>query len=187
MSIDQLQELGTEAYSVGLRFLDYYFNTIKSMKSEIIDEIHRLIEKKKNWSKEKITQEARLFYWTFSYIMSLNVIRKIALSVGHKDLVEFYSGISDQFGSEVARLIEIEIELEFRKTIPRDKISQLWSQIKDNVVTRRLLQEILINHLHFHYVKHDDKHWIASTLAIPIQEQNKMQSKRKVKELPHKK
>ncbi|WP_171027798.1 TIR domain-containing protein [Photobacterium damselae] len=187
MSIDQLQELGTEAYSVGLRFLDYYFNTIKSMKSEIIDEIHRLIEKKKNWSKEKITQEARLFYWTFSYIMSLNVIRKIALSVGHKDLVEFYSRISDQFGSEVARLIEIEIELEFRKTIPRDKISQLWSQIKDNVVTRRLLQEILINHLHFHYVKHDDKHWIASTLAIPIQEQNKMQSKRKVKELPHKK
>lgn len=187
MSINQLEELGTEAYSVGLRFLDYYFNIIKSMKSEIIEEIHRLIEKKKNWSNEKITQEAKLFYWTFSYMMSLNVIRKTVLSVGHKDLIEFYSKISNQFGSEVAKLIEIDIELEFRKTIPRNKISQLWLKVKDNLVTRRLLQEILVNHLHLHYVKYDDKHWIASTLEIPIQEQHKIQNRRKVKEIPYKK
>lgn len=180
MTKDQLDTLGSEAFSVGLRFLDYYFSITRTLKDELIEEIHRLIEKKKNWSKERITKEAKLYYWHFSYIMSLNVIRKIALSVGHKDLVDFYHNVSDKMDSEVSQIIDINIELEFRKTIPKDKILKLWGQLKDNLITRRLLQEILIQHLHLHYVKHDDKHWISSTLEIPTKDQNSIQRKRHV-------
>lgn len=180
MTKDQLDTLGSEAFSVGLRFLDYYFSITRTLKDELIEEIQRLIEKKKNWSKERITKEAKLYYWHFSYIMSLNVIRKIALSVGHKDLVDFYHNVSGKMDSEVSQIIDINIELEFRKTIPKDKILKLWGQLKDNLITRRLLQEILIQHLHLHYVKHDDKHWISSTLEIPTKDQNSIQRKRHV-------
>lgn len=180
MTKDQLDTLGSEAFSVGLRFLDYYFSITRTLKDELIEEIHRLIEKKRNWSKERITKEAKLYYWHFSYMMSLNVIRKIALSVGHKDLVDFYHNVSDKMNSEVSQIIDINIELEFRKTIPKEKIAKLWEQLKDNLITRRLLQEILIQHLHLHYVKHDDKHWISSTLEIPTKDQNSIQRKRHV-------
>lgn len=170
-----INNLGLQAYTVGLRFLKYYFGITKGLKNELIDEIHRLIETKKSWSKERITQEARYFYWSFSYSMALNVVRKTALSVGHKDLIEFYEDISNNIDTEVARLIEVQIEIEFTKRIPKDKLSSLWQDLEGNLVTRRLLQEIIVRHLHLNYVDHNEKHWISNHLEIPLLEQGRYQ------------
>ncbi|WP_061013524.1 hypothetical protein [Photobacterium leiognathi] len=171
----QLDQLGLEAYGVGLRFLKYYLNITQNLENEIIDEIHRLIETKRNWSKERIEKEAKFFYWTFSYMMSLNVVKKIGFCVGHKDLVSFYETISQKMNSEVADLIEIQIEIEFGKIIPKEKIEKLWKKMENNLITRRLLQEILVRHLHLNYVNHKDKQWISHTLSIPIKDQQRFQ------------
>lgn len=179
-----LDKLGFEAFSVGLRFLSYYLGITQTLKEEILEEIHRLIATKKSWEYERITQEARFFYWTFSYTMSLNVIRKTALSVGHKDLQVFYEKIANEIGSEVAKLIEIQIDIEFTKKIPRQKLSELWLSLEDNLVTRRLLQEILVRHLHLNYVDHTDKQWISTNIEIPLLKQEQMQLQvKKVKQL----
>lgn len=175
-----LNKLGNEAYTVGLRFLNYYLEIAHDMKDEIIAEIHRLIETKRSWSNERITQEARYFYWTFAYAMSLNVVRKTALSVGHKDLTSFYEQISEEIGSEVAQLIEVQIEIEFTKKIPKQKLLELWKKMEGNLVTRRLLQEIIVRHLHLNYVEHNEKQWISSNLEIPLLDQERFQQKVKV-------
>ncbi|MBU9855005.1 hypothetical protein, partial [Rahnella bonaserana] len=183
LPIPQLEYLGSEAYSVGFRFLDFYYSITRQMKDEIISEVHRLISDKRNWSTEKITKEARLFYWTYSYMMSLNVIRKIAFSVGHKDLMPYYATLSDKFGSEISKLVEISIQLEFTKTIPKNNILAIWPSIKDNMMTRRLLQEIVITHLHMHYTKHEDKAWIAEKLSIPVKDQVTLQQRNAIKDI----
>lgn len=172
-----LNKLGNEAYTVGLRFLKYYLGITQDLKEEIIEEIHRLIETKKSWSNERIAQEARFYYWTFSYVMSLNVIRKTALSVGHKDLTNFYEQISEEISSEVAKLIEVQIEIEFTKKIPKQKLTELWKKMEGNLVTRRLLQEIMVRHLHLNYVDHNEKQWISANLDIPLLDQERFQQK----------
>jgi hypothetical protein len=116
-----------------------------------------------------------VFYWTYSYMMSLNVIRKISYSIGHKDLTSYYEKLSEHFGTEISKLVEISIKLEFTKKIPKDEIIKIWPHLKDNLMTRRLLQEIVITHLHMHYTNHEDKAWIASKLSIPIKEQINLQ------------
>ncbi|WP_429076763.1 hypothetical protein [Aeromonas veronii] len=61
LQIQDLDHLGIEAYSVGLRYLNYYLGLTQSMQGEIIEEIQRLITTKKSWSTERISQEARFF------------------------------------------------------------------------------------------------------------------------------
>jgi len=175
LPIPQLEKLGVETYSVGFRYLDFYYSITKELKEEIISEVQRIIADKKHWSTERITKEARVFYWTYSYMMSLNVIRKISYSIGHKDLTSYYEKLSDHFGTEISKLVEISIKLEFTKKIPKDEIIKIWPHLKDNLMTRRLLQEIVITHLHMHYTNHEDKAWIASKLSIPIKEQINLQ------------
>jgi len=175
LPIPQLEKLGIETYSVGFRYLDFYYAITKELKEEIIHEVKRIIADKKHWSTERITKEARLFYWTYSYMMSLNVIRKISYSIGHKDLTSYYEKLSEHFGTEISKLVEISIKLEFTKKIPKDEIIKLWPLLKDNLMTRRLLQEIVITHLHMHYTNHEDKAWIANKLSIPIKEQISLQ------------
>ena len=180
----QLELLSMEAVNIGFRFLDFYFTTIKSMEREIINEIQNIISKNKGWSNERISKEARFYFWAFSYYMSFSVIRKLSCSIGHKDLMPLYETVSNTIGSEISKLVEISIELEFTKVMPKSKISTLWDSVKDNLLPRRLLQEILINHLHLHYVSHEDKNWIATKLSIPIKEQLFMQKKKQLKQLP---
>ncbi|WP_210484657.1 TIR domain-containing protein [Pantoea ananatis] len=175
--IPQLEKLGMQTYAIGFRFLDFYYSITRELKEEIIAEVHRLISEKKSWNTDKIAKEASLFYWTYSYIMSLNVIKKIAHSVGHKDLTTYYSRISKQFGSEISKLVEITIQLEFTKKINRQDIEEIWTKVKDNLMTRRLLQEILITHLHMHYTKHEDKAWIAEKLSISVKDQLALQNR----------
>ncbi|MCW4443587.1 toll/interleukin-1 receptor domain-containing protein [Vibrio splendidus] len=175
-----LNKLGHEAYTVGLRFLGYYLGVTQELKEEIVEEIHRLISTKRSWDDKRITQEARFYYWTFVYSMSLNVIRKTALSVGHKDLQGFYEEIANTIDTEVAKLIEIQIDIEFTKKIPKKKLETLWENLGDNIVTRRLLQDILVRHLHLNYVDHTDKNWISTNLDIPLLEQQRLQQKVKI-------
>ncbi|MFA0657307.1 TIR domain-containing protein [Vibrio sp. 10N.222.49.C12] len=175
-----LNKLGHEAYTVGLRFLGYYLGVTQELKEEIVDEIHRLISTKRSWDDKRITKEARFYYWTFVYSMSLNVIRKTALSVGHKDLQGFYEEIANNINTEVAKLIEIQIDIEFTKKIPKKKLESLWENLGDNIVTRRLLQDILVRHLHLNYVEHTDKNWISTNLDIPLLEQQRLQQKIKI-------
>ncbi|ELC3158003.1 TIR domain-containing protein [Vibrio harveyi] len=175
-----LNKLGKEAYTVGLRFLGYYLGVTQELKEEIVQEIHRLISTKRSWDDKRIEQEARFYYWTFVYSMSLNVIRKTALSVGHKDLQVFYEEIANSINSEVAKLIEIQIDIEFTKKIPKKKLESLWKNLGENIVTRRLLQDILVRHLHLNYVEHTDKNWISDNLEIPLLEQQRLQQKVKI-------
>ncbi|WP_025152418.1 TIR domain-containing protein [Morganella morganii] len=179
--IPQLEKLGMETYSIGFRFLGFYYSITRELKDEIISEVHRLISEKKNWTTEKIAREASMFYWTYSYIMSLNVIKKIAHSVGHKDLSSYYSKLSDNFGTEISKLVEITIQLEFTKKINRAHIESIWLLVKDNLMTRRLLQEIIITHLHMHYTNHEDKAWISEKLHIPVKDQLAMEKRNAVK------
>lgn len=179
--IPQLEKLGAQTYSIGFRYLDFYYSITRELKDEIIAEVHRLISEKKSWTTEKIAKEASLFYWTYSYIMSLNVIKKIAHSVGHKELTAYYSSLSKKFGSEISKLVEITIQLEFTKQINREDIESVWLKVKDNLMTRRLLQEILITHLHMHYTKHEDKAWIAEKLSIPVKDQVTLQKRNAMK------
>ncbi|WP_421279828.1 TIR domain-containing protein [Aeromonas taiwanensis] len=177
LQIQDLDQLGIEAYNVGLRFLNYYLGLTQSMQSEIIEEIQRLITTKKSWSTERISQEARFYYWTFSYMMSLQVVRKTAFSIGHKDLMPFYEKMSTSLRSEVANLIEIQIELEFTKKIPKGKISNLWERLGDNILTRRLLQEIVVRHLHLNYVDYNEKQWLSHKIKLAVEDQELYQTK----------
>jgi len=83
-----------------------------------------------------------------------------------------------KLNSPAVKLINIAIKLEFTKKIPKKEISKLYADISNNPLTRRLLQELVIQHLYLNHVKYQDRQWISETLKIPITSQRALQAKK---------
>lgn len=179
--------MSNEAINVGLRFLSFYLKSAEMIKHELIDIIRRLIDHERNLPDERIQALTRRTMMHLVYSVSYNVIRKISSSIGHRDLVELYSKIrSSNTDSPAYGLLEIAIQLEFKSNkseIPRKEIESVWKSVNDSFLSKRIMQNLVLQHQYLNYVPFQDKAWIASKLDIPIEVQEKIQSDKKMKRL----
>jgi hypothetical protein len=74
-------------------------------------------------------------------------------------------------------LIHIAILLEFTKSIPKKEIAKLFSEVEGNPISKRLLQELVVQHLYLNHVDYKDRQWISSKMHLPINTQRLIQSK----------
>lgn len=185
--LPQLKSMSNEAINVGLRFLSFYLKSAEMIKHELIDIIRRLIDHERNLPDERIQALTRRTMMHLVYSVSYNVIRKISSSIGHRDLVELYSKIrSSNTDSPAYGLLEIAIQLEFKSNkseIPRKEIESVWKSVNDSFLSKRIMQNLVLQHQYLNYVSFQDKAWIASKLDIPIEVQEKIQSDKKMKRL----
>ena len=77
----------------------------------------------------------------------------------------------EQPKSIAVRLINVAIRLEFTKSIPKIAVSRLNADLDSNPVGRRLLKELVMQHLYLNEVTSEEKHWISSKLGIPMSTQ----------------
>ena len=169
---EQLNDLAESAYSVGLRFLEFYLNLANKIQSDIEAMIKSLIESEdKKISDEEVAKRARKLFLSLCYGVSFSVVNKIATSIGFDKLMPIFEELSSQNNSPSYQLIEVAIRLEFTKQIPKKKISALFNEFSSNRIAKRMLQEIVLQHSYLHYLDFDDKQWISETLGIPMQVQ----------------
>lgn len=181
---DQLYDLTMSARSVGLRFLKFYLNLSKNVKDDIINLIGEIIRDNSTLSDEDIVKEARQVYLTICYGVSYAVIQKIANSLGSEQLIPIFEELSQKNPKSPAiELIDIAIKLEFTTNIPKKEIKELFGETESNVITNRMLQEVVLQHLYLHYIDYKDKQWISDTLKIPMQAQRLIEKQEKLKKM----
>ncbi|HGY9568391.1 TPA: NACHT domain-containing NTPase [Vibrio harveyi] len=186
IELDQLHRLSIEAINVGLRFLGFYLTSTKSIKSELIEIIHKIIEQDSTLSLEEITAQSKSTFMHMVYGLSFNVIRKISNSIGHRELVELYSEIRNSNPTPALCLIDTSILLEFKsnkKRLPKKEIEEAWKTVDKQFLAKRLMQDIVLQHQYLNYVSYRDKSWVAEKLQIPLETQDKIQSDKGSKRL----
>jgi len=183
----QLNSMSNEAINVGLRFISFYLKSTEMIKYELVEIIRRLLDHEKNLPDEKIQALTKRTMMHLVYSVSYNVIRKISSSIGHRELVELYSDIrSRNTDSPAYGLLEIAIQLEFKSNkneIPKKEIESVWKSVNSSFLSKRIMQNLVLQHQYLNYVSFQDKAWIASKLDIPIEVQEKIQSDKKMKRL----
>ena len=176
----QLLDLASSGYECGLKFLSFWLDITRRGKKDQIKMIADVLREDLPAGEEQIRKAAMRTYLGFTYGMCIAVIRKIALSLGSDDLMEIFRQVEDDRPNSIAvRLINVAIQLEFTKKIPKNKINGLNGDLKGNPIGRRLLKEVVMQHLYLNEVSLKDNQWISDRLSIPMEYQ-RLAGRRKV-------
>jgi hypothetical protein len=97
---------------------------------------------------------------------------RAAQSAGSDPLLEDVNSVVKLDKSAAYRLIELGIILDSPKDIPKQKLEELFKEIKNNPVAGRVLQIMVLNHLYMFKTKEADMQWIHSRLEINLDMQH---------------
>ncbi|MBN3495737.1 NACHT domain-containing protein [Vibrio neptunius] len=163
----QITPLATECYNVGLRALNFTLNKLTENESQLLESIEELIAEHEDWSDQECAEQAQNYYITMCFFVIMSVVKTIAASVGQRDYSQMYHNITEDLDSSAAKLIEVLIELEFNKKLPKELIRELFNLHNSSSMVRRVLQEYLIDHINLNHVESEDKKWIFKAVDIP--------------------
>ena len=165
----QLLNLASSGYECGLKFLSFWLDITKREKRDLISVISEVLKKELPAGEERIRRAAIRTYLSITYGVCVAVIQKIAHSMGSDQLIEIFQQVEKEHSNSIAvRLINVAIELEFTKEIPKKKIRILNGDLKSNPIGRRLLKEVVIQHLYLNEIPREDKQWISDKLKISM-------------------
>lgn len=169
----QLLNLASSGYECGLKFLSFWLDITRREKDDLIAFIAEILkEELPGAEEERIRRAAIRTYLSISYGMCVAVIRKIAHSMGSDELIEIFQQLEEKNPSSIAiRLINVAVSLEFTKKIPKKRMRKLNSDLESNPIGRRLLKEVVIQHLYLNEVPRKDKQWISDSLNISMEYQ----------------
>ena len=183
----QLYDLADAAHSPGLRFLNFYLTMLRTDKEHIIELIQDVMKQNLSMQRSKIEKEARDLFLMLNYGVSFAVVKMIANSLGSEKLMAIFAEVADKNrNSPAMQLIYIAMKLEFTKSIPKREIEELLTKLENNPISKRLLQEVVIQHLYLNYMDYSDRQWLSDKLFIPLQSQLLLQAKSVSKKMPKK-
>lgn len=174
----QLQSLAEAADGAGLRFLKFFLALTERSEHTILKLITEALKQRDDLSDDDIADEARKMFLLICYGTSYAVVKHLADSLGSRELLSIFESIKNERRDQpVYSIIFVAIKLEFTKEIPRDDVELLYMELDGNLIARRLLQEIVVRHLHLNHVSYRDQQWISEKLAIPLATQKILQRK----------
>lgn len=166
-----LKSLMEQAYSVGLRFLQYFLMLSKSAETEIVDAIKYMLTENPGIKDNHLEKEARNLFSLLTYGVIYGVLQKISFSLGAPELDELYSEIAHSMDTPAVKLINQSIELQSMKRLHLEKIGQLSRELDGNPACSRVLRQIVIQYIYTHPVEFRDKQRICDLMGIPIRQQ----------------
>ena len=176
-----LKQIVQEAYGVGLRFLQFFLLLSDSSREEVISMIEHMLKENPRVANEQLEREARNVFLLMTYSVIYGVLSKIAMSIGSREADEVYREIEKENGAPAIKLINEAIELQFQKRINDKKLRTLAEEFKGNVVCKRILQEIIIQHIYMHQVNYKEKQIISEVLEVPMATQRALDLQKKLK------
>ena len=109
-------------------------------------------------------------------INSENCLQKIGTLLAKNS--EIYHDVCKRYDTPAINLIDLSIEMQFRKTVPIERLKRLKKEFSNNLFAERMLQEIVIRHLYMHRIKDKDKQKISEILDITMKGQRQIEFKK---------
>lgn len=181
MDRSALLEIVEQAYSVGLRFLQFFIELSDSSKTETIKVIEAALKENPSITNADVEKEAKNIFLLLSYGVIYGVINKMASSIGSKEAEEIYEEIENKFGSPAVKLIGQSISLKFHKRLDFNAIQLLARDFSANPTCERILKEIIVQHTYMFPVDYKDKQRLSEVLSLSVRGQRQMDLQKDLK------
>ncbi|MBD3669296.1 MAG: toll/interleukin-1 receptor domain-containing protein [Gammaproteobacteria bacterium] len=168
---EKLEELATQAYGVGLRFLQYFLDISDISKEEVVKSIENMLKENPLVQNDVLEKEAKNIFLLMTYSAIFGVLRKVSISIGSKEANEIYENIEAKTSTPAVKLINQAISLQFSKTIDAKTLRGLVDEFAKNPTCEKILKEFVIQHIYMFPVDYKQKQKVADLLKIPIANQ----------------
>jgi len=184
-------EIVSAAYKLGLRTLSFNLDFLLENKDEIIEHIKKIIidkyikDKSEEWdpalNKDKVAISASNFIISWSYLLSIAIIRRISFSVGDENLKPTFDKILDANPYNSYKLINASIELNY-PNMPYDMLKQYSTEMTTNKMCHMILRDLVICHMYRFDVDYTTRAKINSlNLGLTMDKQRYIQGSSQVK------
>ena len=181
----QLTDLARSGYGTALRFLGFWLEFTRREKGEVVALIAGALQQETGRTKDedKLRKAAMRFYLGLCYDVCRGVVRRVANSLGAKELIEIFEALErEEPESVTVKLINVAIMMEFTKSIPKRQIEKVAKAVHANPIARLLLRELVVQHLYLNETEVGERQWISAKLGIPMKAQRRLGSERAKRE-----
>jgi len=162
-------DLIVETYSIGLRSLKSLVEFFENNHNLLVEEIKEVILKKQYVTDDKINETIANMIFGMVSSISTNIVKRIAKSIGSKDLTEIYKEIlSENEGNIAIELINHGIALDFQGGLNVSKIEKIHKSLKkeNNRLTDSVLKKMVLEHIYMFDIDFAKKQSICAKLDI---------------------
>lgn len=178
---DLLFQMVKSATDSGLRFLQYFIEISDVSRDEVIKTIEDVLKEDPNTQVQDLEKEARDTFLFMMYGVIFGVLIKISASIGSKEADEIYDQLERNTPTPAIQLTNQAITLQFKKQLDFKKLRELVGEFRSNPICRRILKEIVVQHVYMFPVDYKDKQRLSATLGLPVQTQRLMDRQEKTK------
>lgn len=173
---DTLSQMVGIATDAGLRFLQFFLELTESAKYDIIRLVEHQLQDNPKMKLEELQKEAETAFQFATYSTISAILRKISASVGSREAEGIYRKLESNNPTPAMKLVNEAISLQFTKKVNIDNLKKINLAFKNNPVCRRLLQDIVLQHIYMFPLDFREKQRIAEVLGISVEGQIKMQN-----------
>ena len=178
---DLLFQMVKSATDSGLRFLQYFIEISDVSRDEVVKTIEDVLKEDPNTQVQDLEKEARDTFLFMMYGVIFGVLIKTSASIGSKEADEIYDQLESNTPTPAIQLINQAITLQFKKQLDFKKLRELIGEFRSNPICRRILKEIVVQHVYMFPVDYKDKQRLSATLGLPVQTQRLMDRQEKTK------
>ena len=165
LEINHLKDMIYELYTTAFRTINYYNDTLNTMKKDITNVISEKVDE--GDTKREIEDRISGFIQYISFRMCLGVFNKLTDAAGNKDLKQLYKEVSEKINSPAAQIVTFGINLSYSK-LDLKQLSTLVDELKDNIVALRLLKARVRGYVYNQNIDYAIKQKIASMLKMEL-------------------
>lgn len=165
---DVKRDIAMECYGLGLRTLRAVLRIAEVNLEELRTYFARLIREHRS-----ITGVTELAHSTDGALIWLTlgctfgIIKRISTAVGLQELSGTYADVLQELGPAIpGKLIDLCIRLDHFRAIPLDDIESMASDLRSNHFTRRVLRDLVANHMYLNKVDYRSRQRLGALLDI---------------------
>lgn len=164
-----------ELFNSLLRALGKFYDYFEKNPEALINEIDIVLKQKgKIKSEDKRRKIARKVVAQILELVSFLFIIKAIQAANSESLFENVGEVVEQNNTLAFRLIEIGIILDSPKPIPKNDLKNLYNDVKEDIITSRLLTIMVLKRLYFFKTSEKDMQWLSEHLNLNLDAQHKI-------------
>jgi hypothetical protein len=163
------RELISELFSTPMRALATFYREFEQSPEKLISDVQEALSKRsKGISQQRKEAIARRVVAEIIQAITVGLLIQPARNANSDDLAEDVHAVVEENGTLAFRLIQLAIELDSAKSIPRKLITALYDPNKDDVVVSTAIKILAFNRLYMFKTTEPDMKWLSSKLDISL-------------------
>jgi len=168
-------ELLGDMFNGPLRALRYFYDFFEENPEGLAAEIEAAMERKGGVEQEDDRKKlAKNVVSGVIQLVTFGFVMRAVQAASSESLAEDVSGLVEREGTSALRLIEIGIDLDSPKPLPRSKLKHLYKEVEKDVLAARLLRLMVLNRLYMFKTSEQDMQWLNSELKIDLETQHRI-------------